>query len=96
MAEDKTSKLRTLPAPATVAKDKITLTVEGEKRTLILNLNGATKASQLLKFVLNEFRLGDDYVLLSQGMGGPLDLSKPLKDQVPVFDLLQVVKATGK
>lgn len=78
--------------PMTSKKDSMTLTVQGDKRTLVLNLKGTTKASKLLTFVLREFQLDEGYALISGGTGAVLDLSKPLKDQIPVFDLLRVVR----
>jgi len=72
-------------------KDSMTLTVQCEQRTLILNLKGTTKASQLLSFAQKEFRVGDGYVLVSAGVGTQLELSRSIRDQVPMFDLLRVV-----
>jgi len=74
------------------SKDSMTLTVQCEQRTLILNLKGTTKASQLLSFAQKEFNLDDGYVLVSAGVGMQLEPCRPLRDQVPMFDLLRVVR----
>jgi hypothetical protein len=72
--------------------DTMTVTVRFDQRTLMLNLRGSMKGFQLINFALREFRLGKEYTLQSEGVGTIIDASKPLREQVPMFDILKVVK----
>lgn len=73
--------------------DSMMVTLAFDQRSYVLNLKGTTKGSQLLAFAKQEFRLvGDNYVLHSEGVGKALDPTKGLRDQIPMFDLVKVVK----
>lgn len=72
--------------------DSMTVTVRYDQRTLMLNLRGSTKGSQLISFALKEFHLDRDHSLLSEGAGIFLDPLKPIREQVPMFDILKVIK----
>ena len=75
--------------------DSMMVTLAYDQRSYVLNLSGKTKASQLLAFAKQEFRLQEDcFILHSEGVGKTLDLSKGLREQIPMFDLVKVVKKT--
>ena len=80
-------------AAASSKADSMMVTLAFDQRSYVLNLKGSTKGSQLLAFAKQEFRLvGDNYVLHSEGVGKTLDPAKGLRDQIPMFDLVKVVK----
>jgi hypothetical protein len=80
-------------AAASAKADSMMVTLAFDQRSYVLNLKGSTKGSQLLAFAKQEFRLvGDNYTLHSEGVGKTLDPLKGLRDQIPMFDLVKVVK----
>ena len=72
--------------------ESMTLTVRFEKKNLVISLKASLLASALMRFAKKEFQLGEGYALRSEGLSKYLELSKPLQNQVPQFDVLQVVK----
>ena len=72
--------------------ESMTLTVRYEKKNLVISLKASLLASALMRFAKKEFQLGEGYALRSEGLSKYLELSKPLQNQVPQFDVLQVVK----
>jgi len=82
------------PQPSAVlnSNGSMTLTVSNGTKNLILSVKGTSKGSLLLNFAVREFSLSGSYILLSDEMRRPLDINKTLREQVPMFDLLRVVK----
>jgi hypothetical protein len=77
-------------AASAVPRCDLLLTLIHDQRSYLVNIKSTAKGAQLLAFAKQEFHLGDNIVLHSEGIRAQIDLARPLRDQIPFFDIVRV------